>query len=264
MHDQGVAHAEVTFHRAGHGSSWPAPARLRQPMMMAMCAAELGLGVALIATTCRFGPVSRRLPSTIVRTGTALFFLVAMAALNETRQRRPEAGCGCFGEARSDGGPLRAPACRPRPPPSPSAFLRSACRPLPPRPSSGWPCWPSSCPPNSAKSWSGSAIPSRARCAGSPVGRTLTALRSSSQWRRYAGQVSAAAPADVWREGCWRFVVYPGRRAAGEPILSPPSTCRPGGRQSEWRSSTRAPTRSSAGRNWQVCRYLGDSKLRTR
>jgi hypothetical protein len=30
--------------------------------------------------------------------GTALFFLVAMAALNETRQRRPEAGCGCFGE----------------------------------------------------------------------------------------------------------------------------------------------------------------------
>jgi hypothetical protein len=26
----------------------------------------------------------------------------------------------------------------------------------------------------------------------------------------YAGQVTAASPADVWREGCWRFVVYPG------------------------------------------------------
>ena len=23
-------------------------------------------------------------------------------------------------------------------------------------------------------------------------------------------QVSAGSPSDVWREGCWRFVVYPG------------------------------------------------------
>jgi len=43
-----------------------------------------------------------------------------------------------------------------------------------------------------------------------PASRSLTALHSSSQWRRYAGQVSAAVPADIWREGCWRFVVYPG------------------------------------------------------
>ena len=33
-----------------------------------------------------------------MRTGTALFFLVAVGALNEMRQRRPDAGCGCFGE----------------------------------------------------------------------------------------------------------------------------------------------------------------------
>jgi hypothetical protein len=38
----------------------------------------------------------------------------------------------------------------------------------------------------------------------------MAALHASSQWRKYASQVSAAAPADVWREGCWRFVVYPG------------------------------------------------------
>ena len=43
-----------------------------------------------------------------------------------------------------------------------------------------------------------------------PVGRTLAALHTSSQWRRYASQVTAPTPADVWREGCWRFVVYPG------------------------------------------------------
>ena len=50
-----------------------------------------------------------------------------------------------------------------------------------------------------------------------PVGRTMSALHASSQWRRYASQVSAAAPSDVWREGCWRFVVYPGY-ARGRPV----------------------------------------------
>src|SRR5439155_23184680 len=42
-------------------------------------------------------------------------------------------------------------------------------------------------------------------------------LHASSQWRRYAGQVSAGSPSDVWREGCWRFVVYPGY-ARGRPV----------------------------------------------
>src|SRR5947209_10892325 len=34
-----------------------------------------------------------------------------------------------------------------------------------------------------------------------PVGRTMSALHASSPWRRYAGQVSAGMPSDVWREG---------------------------------------------------------------
>jgi hypothetical protein len=50
-----------------------------------------------------------------------------------------------------------------------------------------------------------------------PVGRTMSALHASAQWRRYAGQVSAGSPSDVWREGCWRFVVYPGY-ARGRPV----------------------------------------------
>jgi hypothetical protein len=50
-----------------------------------------------------------------------------------------------------------------------------------------------------------------------PVGRTMSALHASSQWRRYADQVSAGSPSDVWREGCWRFVVYPGF-AHGRPV----------------------------------------------
>src|SRR5690348_13668917 len=46
-----------------------------------------GLGAAKLA-----------LLATAVRTGTALFFLVSAGVLNEVRQRRPDAGCGCFGE----------------------------------------------------------------------------------------------------------------------------------------------------------------------
>ncbi|MGH3279599.1 MAG: MauE/DoxX family redox-associated membrane protein, partial [Trebonia sp.] len=43
-----------------------------------------------------------------------------------------------------------------------------------------------------------------------PVARTLSALRASAPWRHYQRFLIASAPDDVWREGCWRFVVYPG------------------------------------------------------
>ena len=44
-----------------------------------------------------------------------------------------------------------------------------------------------------------------------------TGKHASLHWRKYAGQISAAAPSDVWREGCWRFVVYPGSER-GQPV----------------------------------------------
>ena len=74
------------------------PAHLQRPIMILVFAAELGLGLGLIGTAVKFGRDWPTLPATIVRTGTALFFLVAVGALNEMRQRRPDAGCGCFGE----------------------------------------------------------------------------------------------------------------------------------------------------------------------
>src|SRR5580700_1822244 len=195
------------------------PLRLRRPVMMTMYATELALGLALIATAGQVGAGGTGLPATIVRAGTALFFLVAVGALNETRQRRPDAGCGCFGEF-SDTPigwrtitragllctaatvtiglpPLRMPAS------STTAelllavlafelslivFLSPEIGEILVRLGYSEPC----------------------ELRRLPVGRTLTALHGSAQWRRYAGQVSAAAPDDVWREGCWRFVVYPG------------------------------------------------------
>jgi hypothetical protein len=44
------------------------------------------------------------------------------------------------------------------------------------------------------------------------VERTLAALAGSTPWRRYAGLITSAAPADIWREGCWRYVLYTGEK----------------------------------------------------
>ena len=195
------------------------PLRLRRPVMIAMCATEFGLGLALLATAGRVGAAGSGLPATIVRVAAALFFLVAVGALNETRQRRPDAGCGCFGEFSDTpigwrtiirAGVLCAaatvtigvpPLRMPSPPTTAElvlaalafelsliAFLSPEIGELLVRLGYSEPC----------------------ELRRLPVGRTLTALHASAQWRRYAGQVSAAAPDDVWREGCWRFVVYPG------------------------------------------------------
>jgi hypothetical protein len=195
------------------------PLRLRRPMMLATFAAELGLGVGLIVTARRFGPISPGLPATFVRAGAALFFLVAMAALNETRQRRPEAGCGCFGEFSETpigwrtitrAGLLCAAAAATvglpplRMPSSPAAaelWLAAVACEL---------SLLTFLSPEVAEVLVRLGYSEPCEVRNLPVGRTLTALHSSSQWRRYAGQISAAAPADVWREGCWRFVVYPG------------------------------------------------------
>jgi methylamine utilization protein MauE len=195
------------------------PLRLRRPVMIAMCATEFALGLALIATAGQIGAGGPGLPASIVRVATALFFLVAAGALNETRQRRPDAGCGCFGEFSDTpiewrtiirAGVLCAAAAVTisvpplRMPSSPAtaelllavlvfelsliAFLSPELGEILVRLGYSEPC----------------------ELRRVPVGRTLTALHSSSMWRRYSGQVSATAPVDVWREGCWRFVVYPG------------------------------------------------------
>ncbi len=208
---------------AGIGPTALFPLRLRRPVMAAMCAVEFGLGLGLIATagTKGAGP-----PATVVRAGTALFFLVGVGALYEVRQRRPAAGCGCFGEL--SGTPIG---------------LRTIAR-------SGLLCASAAVTvgltalrmPTShaaAEFWLavlafelallaflspelgeilvrlGYSEPCELRRF--PVGHTMATLHGSSQWRRYARQISAREPVDVWREGCWRFVVYPGL-ARGRPV----------------------------------------------
>jgi hypothetical protein len=195
------------------------PLRLHRPIMMVMCATEFGLGLGLIATAGTIGTTDPSLPATIVRAACALFFLIAMGALNETRQRRPVAGCGCFGDFSDTPIGWRTIAR--------AGVLCAAAAVtigLPPlrMPSSS----------TTAEMWLavlafelsliaflspelgeilvrlGYSEPCELRRL--PVERTIAALHASSPWRRYAGQISSAAPIDVWREGCWRFVVYAG------------------------------------------------------
>src|ERR1700722_12917085 len=195
------------------------PLRLRRPVMMTMCATEFALGIALIATAGKVGAGGAGLAATTVRAGTALFFMVAIGALNETRQRRPDSGCGCFGEFSETpiGGrtitragvlcaaatvtiglpPLRMPSSAG----TAELLLATLAFEL---------ALIAFLSPEIGEILVRLGYPEPCELRRLPVGRTLTALHASAQWRRYAGQLAAAAPDDVWREGCWRFAVYPG------------------------------------------------------
>ncbi len=185
------------------------PLRLRRPVAMAMCAAEMSLGVALIGTA---GTAGKGLPATIVRGAAIVLFLTATGALIELRQRRPDVGCGCFGDLSSTPVRLRT-------------IARSALLALAAIGSVAVP--PVHLPPpelaliaalspeiGEALTRLGYSEPCELRVV--PVGRTLSALRGSRQWRKHARLVTTDQPVDVWRELCWRYLVYPGRYGGRE------------------------------------------------
>lgn len=192
------------------------PWRLRRPIMLVMCVVEFGLGLALLATAGRFG---MGLPAAGVRSATALFFLIATGTLYEVRQRRPDVGCGCFGDLSDTPIGLRTIAragllCL-------SAVAATGAPPLR-MPSSSREAAFMVCvlglelvliaalSPEIAEIGVRLGYSEPCELRRLPVSRTLAALRVSSQWRRYAGQVVGDAPVDVWREACWRFVVFRG------------------------------------------------------
>jgi hypothetical protein len=209
---------------AGLGPTELFPLPLRRPAAMLVCAVECALGIALTVTA----PAAARNGTGALdgaaadgaRIAATAFFLVAMSALIELRGRRPDVGCGCFGDlsvrpvgarsiARSAllavaalasiGGPgLQLP------PPDPGAGVLLACL----------------CAeflvivllsPEVGETLVrlGYAEPCELR--NIPVRHTLAALHRSSHWRRQAGVITSDVPADMWRELCWRYVAYPGR-----------------------------------------------------
>jgi hypothetical protein len=204
---------------AGLGPSALFPLRLRRPLAMLVCAVELGLGIGLIVTA---GNLGRGEVANALRLGTGLFFLVAVCALLELRSSRPDIGCGCFGDFST------APA-------SGRTLARSVLLAVAALITIGLPPLRLHQPGTSASLLLaifaaelvvigalspelgeglvrlGYSEPCELRTL--PVERTLTALRKSAQWRRHAGMITDEVPADVWREMCWRYVVFPSRYA---------------------------------------------------
>jgi hypothetical protein len=193
------------------------PLHLRRPVAMTMCAVEMSLGILLILTA---GPLGRGLPATVVRAGVVLLMVTAVGALIELRQRKPDVGCGCFGDLSTTPVSLRTIAR--------SALLTVAAAATIGVPPTRLP------PPGAALALRlvllaaefvliaalspeigealvrlGYSEPCELRVV--PVQRTLVALHKSRSWRRHRPVLVSDQPVDVWRELCWRFLVYPGR-----------------------------------------------------
>jgi hypothetical protein len=193
------------------------PVGLRRPVALILCTIEGAIGLGLIVTAGGIGAGSAAMS---VRLAACLFFLVATCALVELRATRPEVGCGCFGDFST------APV-------SSRTLARSALFALAALSTLGL-------QPLGSPASAGAAIlllailfaellllgalspeigeglirlgysePCELRDV--PSQRTLLALRRSRQWRRYSALIVSATPADVWRELCWRYVVYPAR-----------------------------------------------------
>ena len=200
----------------GFGPTALFPMRLRRPMAIAVCAIEGGLGLGLILTAGNC--IGHEELATSVRVGTGLLFLVATIALIELRQTHPDAGCGCFGDfstAPVSGRTLARAALL-----AVAAFATIGLQPVSPPPTATYALkllgglfaellliGALSPEVSDALVRLGYSEPCEIRNV--PAARTLAVLRRSKPWRRYADLITGDVPVDVWRELCWRYVVYP-------------------------------------------------------
>jgi hypothetical protein len=193
---------------------------------MIMCAFEMGLGLALLVTVL---PVSTRAGTALfapraatgARITAAAFFLVAAAALVELRGRRPDLGCGCFGDFSTQPAGTRSLA---RALLLTAAVLISIQAPalyLPPRGHGallflGIVCAElaliAAVSPEISETLVRLGYTDPCELRQLPADRTLAALRRSRPWRKHARAITTELPIDMWRELCWRYVVFPCRQ----------------------------------------------------
>ncbi|HUA40819.1 MAG TPA: MauE/DoxX family redox-associated membrane protein [Streptosporangiaceae bacterium] len=192
------------------------PMRLRRPMAISVCAIEGGLGLGLILTAGHC--IWPEALATTVRAGTGLLFAVATLALIELRQSHPDAGCGCFGDfstAPVSGRTLARSALL-----TAAAMATIWLQPITHLPDArvalgtlGVFCAEllviGALSPEVSEALIRLGYTEPCEVRNVPAARTLTVLRRSRPWRRYAGLITLDAPVDVWRELCWRYVVYP-------------------------------------------------------
>jgi hypothetical protein len=197
------------------------PPRLRRPATMAVCVTELCLGAGMLATSGR----AWRGWADGVRLAAALFFLIAMCAIVELREFRPGAGCGCFGELSNKPPGLRSVLRAALLATAALVSLYSGELTLPPAgPAAALDLGilvaefllVAALSPEVGEVLArlGYAEPCEVRAA--PPQRAITSLRRSRVWRRHAALAPAERPADMWRELCWWYLVYPGRDGTGE------------------------------------------------
>jgi len=202
------------------GPSMLFPVRLRRPVAIVVCVSELALCAGLVVTVGTFGA---GLPALVIRLLTVVLFGTAVGALHELRIRRPDAGCGCFGDLSDtpvgwqtmtraallgvaavvgvSAPPLRMPASAGHA----IAMLAAAVVEL---------CVLAVLSPELGELMVRLGYSEPCEVRRLPVARSLGALRASAQWRQYRDHLIAREPADVWREGCWRFAVFPGMQAS--------------------------------------------------
>jgi hypothetical protein len=192
------------------------PLRLHRPITIGLIASEVFLGIGLLVTAERFGA---GVPAMAVRSAVALLFATAVGALHELRSRRPEAGCGCFGDlsdtpvswralGRSVLLCVAAIGCVGVPPLRMPTSTDQAVLLLVTATAELGALIALSPEASEVMVRLGYSEPCEVRRL--PMSRTLGALRASSHWRRYRKYITAMEPSDAWREGCWRYVVFPG------------------------------------------------------
>jgi hypothetical protein len=193
----------------GIGPGTLAALRRHRPVVLAVAAIEGCLGIALLITA-----------HPAVRLATVVVFFVATAVVIELRTVKSDEGCGCFGGLSTS--PVRIRTLL-----RAGLFLLAAVAVLGVE-TTGLEVI------QAGTAWHGSvAVAELALFAGLspeigvlvarhrertpcerrtvPLAETYAVLQSSKPWRDHSAMIAAADPTDVWRELCWRFLVYPGR-----------------------------------------------------
>lgn len=215
----GAKFAQVLKARGPSPAFGPAalfPVNIRRPVAIGVCAIEFSLGLGLIVTASQLGG---RYLAMSFRAGSCLFFIVATCALVELRVSRPDVGCGCFGDVSTAPVSLRTIARSALLAIGAFATIQLGSINQPPIKGYGYVellgilaaellvIGALSPEIGDGLIRLGYSEPCELQIV--PSGRTLAALHRSRQWRRHSGLITSAGPADIWRELCWRYVVYP-------------------------------------------------------
>ncbi|GLX01357.1 MauE/DoxX family redox-associated membrane protein [Microtetraspora sp. NBRC 16547] len=185
------------------------PERFRRAAMLAGALGEFALVAGQLAANLA-----------VARWLTAVFFTMSTYVLWDLRRRRPDVGCGCFGEVSSAPVGLRSVARAAVLTAMAVVVAMADVGPADVLSGASWTAaaWAAgglalllSLSPEIEETFS--RLRHRAPCEQRPMpaDHALSRLRASTAWRAHAGELESDEPHDSWRELCWRFFVFPGR-----------------------------------------------------